>query len=67
MSEELIIEPKDLKGEDGYKNISIRVRKADLEKLDDLSNETNRSRNALINAFIKYGIEHYKIKNKNDK
>ena len=62
MNNELIIEQRDIKGEDGYKIISLRIKEKNIEKLDMLIYETNQSRNALINLFIEYGLNHYKIK-----
>lgn len=61
MSNEIIIEPKELKGEDGYKVISIRVKDENLKRLELLTVESNRSRNALINTFIEYGLDHCKV------
>lgn len=66
MSDEIIIVQKALKGEDGYKNISLRIHEKSLKRLDDLSYETNQSRNALVNVFVEYGLNHYKIKSKDE-
>lgn len=40
MDNELIIEQKDAKGEDGYKIISLRIKEKDAEKLDLPISET---------------------------
>lgn len=61
MNDEIILKRKKLKGEDGYQIISVRINKNDLEQLDELVKETNETRNALINIFIKYGITHSKV------
>lgn len=61
MKEELIISKKNLKGEDGYKTFSIRVKNDIVLKLTDLSNETNRSRNELINILLEHAIKNCKI------
>jgi len=37
------------KGDDGYKVISVRIKEGTLNKIDDLSDKSNRSRNELIN------------------
>lgn len=58
MDDKLVFRRKKLKGDDGYQVISVRVSKVDLEQLDILVEKTNESRNALINAYIKYGIAH---------
>ena len=59
MSEKLIIEK--LKGDDGYKTFSVRIKSETVDKLNSLSKETNRSRNQLINVLLDYAIENSKI------
>ncbi len=62
MKEKLIISKKSLKGEDGYKTFSIRIKDDTVTKLDTLSKESNRSRNELINILLDYAIENCEIK-----
>ena len=62
MENKLIIKRKPLKGEDGYKVFSVRIKDETVEKLDMISKKTNRSRNELINTFIDYAIENCEIK-----
>lgn len=62
MKEKLIINKKSLKGEDGYKTFSIRIKDETVTKLDELAKATNRSRNELINIFIDYAIDNCEIK-----
>ncbi len=62
MKEKLIINKKSLKGEDGYKVFSIRIKDETVAKLDKLSDETNRSRNELINILLDYAIENSEVK-----
>ena len=62
MKEKLIINKKQLKGEDGYKTFSIRIKDETVDKLDDLSKETNRSRNELINILLDYAIKNSEVK-----
>ncbi len=50
-----------LKGEDGYKVFSIRIKDNIAVKLDDLAAKTNRSRNELINIILEFGIENCEI------
>lgn len=50
-----------LKGEDGYKVFSVRVKEETVKKLDEISLETNRSRNELINMMLEFGIENCEI------
>lgn len=61
MKEKLIINKKSLKGEDGYKTFSIRIKEETVANLDKLSNETNRSRNELINILLDYAIENSEV------
>lgn len=62
MEEKLIIPKKSLKGEDGYKTFSIRIKEQTVCKLDKLSNSTNRSRNELINILLDYAIDNCEVK-----
>ncbi len=62
MKEKLIINKKSLKGEDGYKTFSIRIKDETVANLDKLSEETNRSRNELINILLDYAIENSEVK-----
>ena len=61
MSEELIINKKSLKGEDGYRVFSVRVKEKTVRRLDELAKQSNRSRNELINILLEYGIENAKV------
>lgn len=62
MKEKLIISKKALKGEDGYKTFSIRIRDETVARLDQLAEETRRSRNELINILLDYAIENSEVK-----
>ncbi len=62
MDEKLIINKKNLKGEDGYKTFSIRVKEETVAKLNEMSAETNRSRNELINILLEFAINNSKVK-----
>lgn len=55
-----------LKGEDGHKIFSIRVKEETVNKLDEISALTNRSRNELINMMLEFGIENYEIEENNE-
>ena len=50
-----------LKGEDGYKTFSIRIKDETVERLDQIANETNRYRNEIINMMLEFGIENCEI------
>lgn len=49
------------RGEDGTKIISVRIREDILKKLDEISKESNYSRNELINLILNYGVENIEI------
>lgn len=51
-----------LKGDDGYKVFSVRIKDETVEQLEKLSKATNRSRNELINIILEFGIENCEIK-----
>ncbi|MBO5217962.1 MAG: ribbon-helix-helix protein, CopG family [Clostridia bacterium] len=59
--EKLIIKPKQLRGEDGYKVFSIRIREETVSKIDDIAAKTGRSRNELIGMFLNFAVEHCEI------
>lgn len=61
MKEKLILKKKPLKGEDGYKTFSIRIKDETVEKLDELSTLTNYSRNQLINTLLEYAIDNCEV------
>ncbi len=61
MREKLTITRKNLKGEDGYKTFSIRIKEKTAANLDLLSKQTNRSRNELINLLLDYAIENSEV------
>lgn len=66
MDEKLIIKKRSkVKGEDGYKTFSVRIKDETVEKLDKLSEETGRSRNELIGMMIEFGIENCEIAENN--
>ena len=57
MKDNLVLKPKRGKGDDGYRVFSIRVPEDTLERLDNLSTQSNRSRNELINIFLNYAMD----------
>ena len=62
MKEKLIIQKKGLKGEDGFKTFSIRIKDETVAALDDLAQQTNRSRNELVNILLDYAIRNCEVK-----
>ena len=61
MKEKLILSKK-LKGEDGYKTFSIRIKEETVEKIDEISSMTNRTRNELIGILLEYAIDNCEVK-----
>ena len=49
------------RGEDGCKVVSVRMKDELIERLDDLSVKTNRSRNELVNMLLNAAIDIVKI------
>lgn len=62
MKNKLIIQKKSLKGEDGYKVFSIRIKEDTVHQLEELSQATGRSRNELINILLDFAIENSEVK-----
>ena len=61
MKNKLVIKRKALKGEDGYKTFSIRIKDETVDRLNDLANKTNRTRNELINILLDYAMNECEI------
>ena len=49
------------RGEDGNRVISVCIREEILSELDKIANESNYSRNELINLILDYGIKNIEI------
>lgn len=49
------------RGDDGHKVVSVSMREDTLERLDRLSERTNRSRNELINLLLESAMDIVKI------
>ncbi|WNX85928.1 ribbon-helix-helix protein, CopG family [Agathobaculum sp. NTUH-O15-33] len=62
MAEEIKITKKaPRKGDDGYKVVSVRMKDETIAQLDELSTQTDRSRNELINLLLESAIPMVKI------
>ena len=62
MAEEIRIKRKNARrGEDGYKIVSVRMKDELIERLDQLSTDTNRSRNELINILLTAAVDIVKV------
>lgn len=63
---DLILHPKKYKGEDGYRVFSVRVKENTVQRLEELSVQTNRSRNELINILLDFAIDRCIIADEDD-
>ena len=50
-----------VKGEDGHKVFSIRIKEETLAELDELALKSNRSRNELINVLLEHSIKNVEV------
>ena len=64
--DELVIRPKRLRGEDGYRTFSVRLRSEIVERMDEIAQETGHSRNELIGLFLEYALGHCRLERKED-
>ncbi len=62
MKDKLVIKKKSLKGEDGYKTFSIRIKEETVGELERIAEQSNRSRNEIINILLDYAIDNCEIK-----
>lgn len=46
------------KGDDGTKTFSIRIKQETVNRIDELSRKTDRSRNELIGMLLDFGLDH---------
>mgnify|MGYP003301739118 FL=1 len=60
-NDQLVIKPKKIRGNDGHKTFSIRIKEETVESIDSISVQTGRSRNELIGIFLDYAINNCKI------
>ncbi len=59
--DELVLRPKRVRGEDGYRTFSVRVKEDTVAKLDAIASRTGHSRNELIGIFLEYAAEHCRV------
>ena len=60
-NKKLTITSKYPRGDDGYRTLSIRVRKEIIEGIDEISIKTERSRNELIGTLLEYAINNSEV------
>ncbi len=56
-----LIITKKLKGEDGHKVFSVRLKDETVERLDNIALATNRSRNDLINMLLDFAMDYCEV------
>jgi len=56
-----LIITKKVKGEDGHKVFSIRLKDETVERLDNIVKQSGRSRNDLINVLLDYAMDNCEI------
>ncbi|MCL2072141.1 MAG: ribbon-helix-helix domain-containing protein [Oscillospiraceae bacterium] len=61
MSNEKFIVPSKLRGEDNHSITSVRLPNEILEKLDEISSRTERSRNQIIIMALEYALDRLEI------
>ena len=65
MAREITITKKHPRGEDGHKVVSVRMRDETIARLDELSVQTNRSRNELINLLLEAALDDVRVSPEN--
>lgn len=60
----MIISKKNLKGEDGYKVFSVRIKDETVLALEKIAKDSNRSRNEIINTLLEFAVAHCEIVDK---
>ncbi len=61
-----ITKKSNCKGEDGHKVISVRMKDETIARLDELSIQTNRSRNELVNMLLEAALDNVKVEDASD-
>lgn len=60
----MIISKKKLKGEDGCKVFSVRIKDETVLALEKIAKDSNRSRNEIINTLLEFAVAHCEIVDK---
>ena len=50
-----------VRGEDGYKTFSVRIKEETVTELEELAAKSNRSRNELINILLEHSIKNVEV------
>ena len=63
-AKDLVIRPKNPKGDDGHKTFSVRLKNELIDRLNSISTQTGHSRNELIGILLDYALDHCTISEK---
>jgi len=63
MNDRLVITKK-LRGEDGYRTFSVRLREDTVDRINDITTATGRTRNELIGILLDYALDHSEVVDK---
>ena len=59
--DKLKISKRRLKGDEGFKVFSVRLEQGLVDRIDNIAEYTNRSRNELIGILLRYAVENCEI------
>ena len=59
--DKLKVSKRRLKGDDGFKVFSVRLEQGLVDRIDNIAEYTNRSRNELIGILLRYAVENCEI------
>lgn len=62
MSSKLLITKK-MRGDDGYRVFSVRLKTELLDQVNALADDTGRTRNELIGMLLEFALEHSEVVN----
>jgi len=62
MSNKLLITKK-LRGDDGYRVFSVRIRSEILDRINELADDTGRTRNEIISLLLDFALAHSEVVN----
>ena len=63
MNNKLVITKK-LRGDDGYRVFSVRIKVDTFDHINELAEETGRPRNELIGILLDYALDHSEVVDK---
>lgn len=64
MNDDKLVITKKLRGEDGYKTFSVRLRADTVDRINGITAATGRTRNELIGILLDYALDHSEVADK---